>query len=219
MNTIDVVLPVLNEVGAIGWVLDRMPPTCRPIVVENGSSDGSAQRAASFGAHVVYAAEQGFGAACHVGLMAAATDLVAFMDCDGSLDPSEIPRLAAPVQRGDADLVLGARRPVRGAWPFGARLANRGLSALLKRRGIDLSDLGPMRVTNRRALIDLDLRDRSTGWPLEMVLRADVAGWTITELPVPYLVRIGDSKVTGTVAGCVGVARQMRRTLRDVPVG
>ena len=106
----DVVLPVLNELEALPWVLARMPAGYEPIVVDNGSTDGSGALAASLGARVVHEPRPGFGAACFAGLRAARADVVCFMDCDASLDPRELPRVADPVAAGDADLVLGARR-------------------------------------------------------------------------------------------------------------
>src|SRR6478735_2399932 len=119
-----VVLPVLDERDALPWVLERMPGGYVPIVVDNGSTDGSGELAASLGARVVREPQPGFGAACWAGLQAAEDDLVCFMDCDASFDPRELPRVAGPVVAGTADLVLGARRPTaRGAWPLHARLA------------------------------------------------------------------------------------------------
>src|SRR5215207_10921057 len=107
----DVVLPVLNERQALPWVLGRMPDGYRPIVVDNGSTDGSGELAAALGAHVVREPQPGFGAACFAGLTAAEDELVCFMDCDASFDPRELGRVADPVAYGAADLVLGARRP------------------------------------------------------------------------------------------------------------
>src|SRR4051812_6418684 len=131
----DVVLPVLNERDALPWVLARMPDGYRPIVVDNGSTDGSATLAASLGARVVREPRSGFGAACFAGLTAAGDDMVCFMDCDASFDPRDLPRVAAPVATGRADLVLGARRPVHGAgWPLHARAANAVLACELRRR-------------------------------------------------------------------------------------
>jgi len=212
---IDVILPVLDEVEAIGWVLARMPGGYHPIVVDNGSTDGSGDIAASLGATVVVADQRGFGAACVAGLRTATADLVCFMDCDASLDPAHLPAVAGPVAAGVADLVLGARRPQRKAWPPHARVANRWLALEVNRRlGTRLRDLGPMRAARREALLALDLRDRRSGWPLEMVLAAGAAGWQIDEVPVPYLRRTGRSKVTGTVRGTFGAVHDMRGQLR-----
>ena len=211
----DVVLPVLNEVRALPWVLARIPDGYRPIVVDNGSTDGSGALAARLGARVVREPTPGFGAACFAGLEAATDPVVCFMDCDGSLDPRALPAVTAPVAAGEADLVLGRRRPERGAWPLHARLANRVLAAEVRRRtGAPLRDLGPMRAAGREALLALGLVDRRFGWPLEMVLRAAQAGWRIAEVPVAYRARSGRSKVTGTVAGTVRAVRDMGALLR-----
>src|ERR1044071_6985233 len=114
---IDVVLPCLNEAAALPWVLARMPAGYRAIVADNGSDDGSSRIAGSHGAAVVHVPPRGFGAACHGGLLAAASEVVCFMDADGSLDPADLPLVAGPVIAGEADLMLGRRRPsARGAW-------------------------------------------------------------------------------------------------------
>jgi glycosyltransferase involved in cell wall biosynthesis len=213
----DVVLPVLNERAAIPWVLERMPEGYRPIVVDNGSTDGSGELAASLGAHVVRAPRPGFGAACFAGLEAAEAELVGFMDCDASFDPRELPRVADPVAGGAADLVLGARRPVPGAvWPVHARAANAVLAFELRRRThAALTDLGPMRAARREGLLALGLRDRRFGWPLEMVLRASAEGWRLHEVQVSYLAREGRSKITGTARGTLRAIRDMSRVLNE----
>jgi glycosyltransferase involved in cell wall biosynthesis len=206
----DVVLPVLDEADALPWVLGRMPAGYRPIVADNGSSDGSAEVARRLGALVVVEHRLGFGAACFAGLLAATDGVVCFMDCDGSLDPAELPRVADPVLAGEADLVLGARRPEAGAWPAPARLGNRVIAAGLRRLAhVPVSDLGPMRAARRDALLDLGIADRRFGWPLEMVLLAARAGWSLREEPVSYRPRVGRSKVTGTVRGTLRATRDM----------
>ena len=208
----DVILPVLNEAEALPWVLGRMPAGYDPIVADNGSSDGSDEIARRLGVRVVAEARPGFGAACHAGLMAATAELVCFMDCDGSLDPQDLPRVADPVRRGDRDLMLGARLAEPGAWPLHARLANRLLALDVRRRtGLRLTDLGPMRAARRTPLMRLGIADRRFGWPLEMVLRASNAGWHIDEVEVPYRARAGRSKVTGTLRGTVRAVADMAR--------
>jgi glycosyltransferase A (GT-A) superfamily protein (DUF2064 family)/molybdopterin-guanine dinucleotide biosynthesis protein A len=211
---VDVVLPVLNEREAIPWVLERMPKGYRPIVVDNGSDDGSAQVAADFGATVVVEPRRGFGAACFAGLAAATAPVVAFMDCDASLDPADLTTVCAPVLEGEADLVLGARQDRPGAQPLHGRVANRYLARQIRRRcGAEVTDLGPMRAARRAALLGLGIADRRSGWPLEMVLRAGRDGWRITELPVPYRPRVGRSKVTGTLGGTLRAVKDMRAQL------
>jgi glycosyltransferase involved in cell wall biosynthesis len=215
---VDVILPVLDEAAALPLVLGRMPAGHRPIVVDNGSTDGSADVARAHGARVVCEPARGFGAACWAGLLAASTDVVCFMDADGSLDPRELPWVWDPVTAGAADLVLGARRAARGAWPAHARAANRLLARELRRRGgVELFDLGPMRAARREALLGLGIADRRFGWPLEMVLRAARAGWRIEEVPVAYAPRIGRSKVTGSVRGTARAVRDMARVLAPPP--
>ena len=212
----DVILPVLDEAEALPWVLQRMPMGYEPIVVDNGSSDGSAAIAARRGARVVHEPRRGFGAACFAGLRAAHSDVVCFMDCDGSLDPRALPGVSAPVLAARADLVLGARRPVGRAWPAHARLANRLLVLELRRRcRLRLEDLGPMRAARRLDLLSLGIEDRRFGWPLEMILRAQLGGWRIEEVPVAYLPRAGGhSKVTGTVRGTARAIHDMAQVLR-----
>ena len=213
--TVDVILPCLNEASALPWVLERMPNGFRPIVVDNGSTDGSADVARSLGATVVTESARGFGAAAHAGLLAATSDLVCFCDCDASLNPQQLPRLTAPLLDRRADLVLGRRRTEqRDAWPLPARVANWELARRVRHRtGLKVRDLGPMRAAGREALLSLNLADRRFGYPLEMVMNAAAADWRVTEVEVAYLPRIGKSKVTGTVRGCVRTVKDMSEVL------
>lgn len=215
----DVVLPCLDEAEALPWVLARIPAGWRAIVVDNGSTDGSAEVARALGATVVREERRGFGAACHAGLLAAGADLVCFCDCDASLDPGLLVPFVEEVRTGGADMVLGRRRPQgRGSWPAHARAGNLALSLLLRRRtGLTLRDLGPLRAARRAPLLALGLTDRRSGYPLEMVVRAANAGWRVTEHDVPYLPRSGASKVTGTWRGTWQAVRDMSRVLRDTP--
>jgi len=213
--SVDLVLPCLNEAAALPWVLERLPAGVRAIVVDNGSTDGSAEVAARLGATVVECAVKGYGAACHAGLEAASAEVVAVLDADASLDPRQLVRVTGPVESGRLDLVVGRRRPVsRGAWPWHLQLANAELSRRIRRRtGVSLHDLGPMRAARRTALLGLGLMDRRSGYPLETVVRAADAGWRIAEVDVDYLPRSGRSKVTGTPLGAARAVLDMSKVL------
>ena len=152
----DVILPALNEAGALPWVLSRLPDGYRALVVDNGSTDDTAAVARAAGARVISEPVRGFGAACFAGLEAAESELVCFMDADGSLDPLDLPLVSDPVEAGDAQLMLGARELTeRAAMPAHARLANRVLAREIRRRtGLPLSDLGPMRCAPREQLLE-----------------------------------------------------------------
>jgi glycosyltransferase involved in cell wall biosynthesis len=210
---IEVILPALNEEAAIPRVIATLPAGFRSIVVDNGSTDQTAACARSLGAVVVHEPRRGFGAACYAGLRAARSEVVCFMDCDGSLDGADLLRVARPIVDDEADLVLGSRQAVdRTAWPLHARLANRALAQLVAHRtGVELSDLGPMRAARRAPLLSLQIRDRRFGWPLEMILRAASARWRLEELPVSYQARVGRSKVTGTLKGTALTVLDMTR--------
>ncbi|MGL4339038.1 MAG: glycosyltransferase family 2 protein [Rhodoglobus sp.] len=214
-HLVDIVFPCLNEEGALPWVLSRIPEGYRAIVVDNGSTDHSAEIARHHGAAVMTEPLRGFGAAAHTGLLAATAPIIAFCDADASMDPSDLPRVVDPILANHHDLVLGRRRPTtRGAWPLHARIANRSLALMMRRAtGIQLTDLGPMRAARREAVIGLDLRDRRSGYPLELVLKARHAGWRITEVDTPYSPRVGRSKVTGTLRGTITAVRDMSQLL------
>ncbi len=206
----DIVLPCLDEAGALPWVLERLPEGCRALVVDNGSTDGSPDIARALGATVITCAVRGYGAACHAGLAAATAPVVAVCDCDGSLDPREVLRLLAVLEQG-AELVVARRRPTtRAAWSLPSRVANRELARRIRRRtGLRIVDVGPLRIARRDALLSLGLTDRRSGYPAETVVRAADAGWRVEQVDVPYAPRIGTSKVTGTVRGTLQAVRDM----------
>lgn len=216
----DLVLPCLDEAAALPAVLASVPPGWRAIVVDNGSTDGSAELARSLGATVVHEPRRGFGAACHAGLLASEAEFVCFCDCDGSLDPRLLTEFVRRVADGESDLLLGRRRPQGpGAWPLHARAGNAALARMLRRRtGLRLHDLGPMRAARRTDLLALGLTDRRSGYPLQMVVRAADAGLRVSETDVPYLARTGKSKVTGTWRGTWHAVRDMRAVLAEPPV-
>jgi glycosyltransferase involved in cell wall biosynthesis len=211
---LDIVLPCLDEAAAVPWVLDRVPPGARAIVVDNGSTDESARLAADLGALVVRCPQRGYGAACHAGLEAADSDYVAMCDCDGTLDPSDALVLLDIVRAG-IDLAVCRRRPVSArAFPLPARLANVELARRIRRRtGTRIRDVGPLRVARREGLLSLELADRRFGYPVETIVRAADRGWRIDQVDVPYTERIGKSKVTGTVRNSLRAVRDMSAVL------
>ncbi|ATW51651.1 glycosyltransferase family 2 protein [Streptomyces xantholiticus] len=219
MLSADVVLPCLDEAEALPWVLSRVPSGWRAIVVDNGSTDGSAEIARTLGAHVVSEPRRGFGAACDAGLSAAEAEYVCFCDCDASLDPGLLTGFVREIASGGTDLVLGRRRPqTRGVWPAHARAGNAALSLMLRRRtGLRLHDIGPLRAARRTDLLALGLTDRRSGYPLQMVVRACDAGMRVREVDVPYLPRSGKSKVTGTWRGTWQAVRDMSAVLAEQP--
>ncbi len=215
-DPVDVVLPCLDEAAALPDLLARMPVGYRPIVVDNGSRDGSPEVAARCGALVVLEPRRGYGAAVHTGLRAATANIVCVLDADGSLDPAGLPALVSLVDDGDADLAVGRRIPIgRGAWPWHARAGNAVIAALIRRRGVPVHDIAPVRAMRRVDLLSLDIRDRAFGYPLELLTRASAAGWRIAERPVPYRPRAAGtrSKVSGSVRGSLRAARDMARVL------
>ncbi|MGV1036497.1 MAG: glycosyltransferase family 2 protein [Candidatus Nanopelagicales bacterium] len=215
--SVDVVLPCLNEALALASVLRDLPTGYRAIVVDNGSTDDSAQIANELGALVVRESMPGYGAACHRGLVTATAELVAFCDADASMTLAALPTLVEPVEAGRADMALGRRVPTQaGAWPLHARLANRYLAWRVRSMtGIAVRDIGPIRVARRRVLLDLGVADRRFGYPLETLIRAGQAGWRIEEFPIDYEPRLGRSKVTGTVHGVARAVRDMSAVLVD----
>jgi glycosyltransferase involved in cell wall biosynthesis len=212
----EIVLPCLDEAQALPAVLAGLPRGWPVLVVDNGSTDGTADVAAAAGARVVVEPRRGYGAAVHAGLVAARGELVAVLDGDGSLDPAVLPAMAEEVRSGRAELAVGRRMPESArAWPWHARAGNALVAALLRHRGVPVHDIAPVRVARRQALLDLQVADRAFGYPLELLLRAGAAGWRITETPVPYRVRAGGrSKVSGSVRGSVRAARDMAGLLR-----
>ena len=183
------ILPVLDEAEALPWVLERMPPGLRPIVVDNGSSDGSAG-SRGLGARVIEEPARGFGAACLAGLEAAPQTSSASWTATAR-STRRAARVSARSPTGAPTSSSGPARQ-RGAWPWHARLANRAAGArAATAHGVALTDLGPMRAARRDALLELGIADRRFGWPLEMVMRAAAAGWRIAEVAVPYRPRGG----------------------------
>jgi glycosyltransferase involved in cell wall biosynthesis len=215
--TCALILPCLDEAAALTGLLPRVPDGFDVIVVDNGSSDGTAEVATRLGARVVSEPVAGYGAAVHAGVLAASSEFVAVMDGDGSLDPRDLRALLEDVASGRATMAVGRRRPVaRGVWPWHARLGNRLVLAWLRRRiGVTVRDIAPIRVCRRDDLLRLDVRDRRFGYPVELLQKASRAGWRITERDVGYRARARGtrSKVSGSVLGTARTARDFWRVL------
>lgn len=212
---VTVVLPCLDEAQSLPGVLAAIPDGYRPLVVDNNSTDGTAEVARQHGAQVVAEKRAGYGAAVHAGVMAATTPVVAVLDADGSLDPGDLPALVDELHRG-ADMVIGRRRPVPGLkWPWHARLGTAAVCWRLRQRhGLAVHDIAPMRVTRRDALLDLGVSDRRSGYPLELLVRAAAAGWRVVERDVDYRARTGGrSKVSGSVRGSAVAAFDFWRVI------
>lgn len=211
----DLVLPCRDEGPALPGLLSEVPDGIRVIVVDNGSGDDTAAVARSLGARVVTETRPGYGSAVHAGVSAATAEIVAVMDGDGSFDPRELQPLLDVVADGRADLAVGRRRPVAaGVWPWHARAGNALVVRWLRRStGFPARDLAPLRVCRRAALLDLDVRDRRFGYPLELLRKAHRSGWRIAEYDVSYRPRAAGtrSKVSGTVRGTVATARDFWR--------
>jgi glycosyltransferase involved in cell wall biosynthesis len=171
-------------------------------VVDNNSTDGTAEVARRHGAEVVAEQRPGYGSAVHAGVVAATTPIVAVIDADGSLDARELPALVAQLR--NADMVIGRRRAVSGLrWPWHARLGTAAVCWRLRTRyGLLVHDIAPMRVAHREALLALGVEDRRSGYPLELLVRAAQAGWRVIERDVAYGPRTGGkSKVSGSMRG------------------
>ncbi|MDN4517406.1 MULTISPECIES: glycosyltransferase family 2 protein [Mycolicibacterium] len=212
---VTVVLPCRDEAASLPGVLEAIPRGYVALVVDNASSDGTAAVARRHGAEVVTEHRPGYGSAVHAGVVAATTPIVAVLDADGSLDPQELPALVGDVERG-ADMAIGRRRPQPGLrWPWHARLGTAAVCWRLRRRhGLQVHDIAPMRVARRDALLSLGVTDRRSGYPLELLVRAAAAGWSVTERDVAYGPRTGGtSKVSGSVRGSATAAWDFWRAI------
>jgi glycosyltransferase involved in cell wall biosynthesis len=215
-----IVIPALNEAESIAQVLSNIPQdfSAEVLVVDGGSRDCTVAIAQAAGAKVIHESRPGYGMACARGVSEAIGDLVIFMDADGADDPRCIPKLAAPLQNGTADLVLGSRLSgiiERGAMPW-HQYAGNWLSALLIRKlyRIRITDLSPFRAVDRNKLQAIKMQEMTYGWPTEMIVKAAQFGWRIQEIPVVYHPRLGGrSKISGTIRGTVMATYFILRTI------
>lgn len=213
-----VVIPALNEADSLPLVLADLPPRVHVIVVDNGSTDATAEVARRFRATVVHEPVRGYGSACLRGLSYLETAIragdcpeprvVAFLDADYSDHPELLPMLVEPVLSGQAEFVVGSRmrgHREAGAMPPQAVFGN-WLACLLMRVifRTSCSDLGPFRAIDYASLRQLDMRDRGFGWTVEMQIKAARRKLRFLEIPVPYRCRVGKSKISGTLLGTVG---------------
>ena len=176
---ISVVIPTFNEEQAIGKVVRAVPAdrVHEVIVVDNGSTDGTAKEAILAGARVIQEPRPGYGSACLAGAKAAAdADVLVFLDGDRSDDPRQLETVAAPVLDNRADLVIGSRikgNLEKGAMPLHGRLGNRLIVSLLRLLyGVDITDIGSFRAIRSQTLFDLKMEQMTYGWPVEMVVKA-----------------------------------------------
>lgn len=218
-KTIAVIIPVFNEEPSIGRVLAEVPAWVDDVVVaDNGSTDRSEQVARQHGARVVVEPRKGYGSAC---LTAMATldrpDVVVFLDGDYSDYPEQMDQLVDPIIDGRAQLVIGSRmigQRQRGSMTPQAWFGN-WLSCLLIGViwGSECTDLGPFRAVDYQALLALRMRDPDFGWTVEMQAKAAQQRMRVMEVPVRYRVRIGESKVSGTVRGVIGAGTKILYTI------
>jgi glycosyltransferase involved in cell wall biosynthesis len=205
---VSLIIPALNEADSLSRLLTEVPfdNLHQVIVVDNGSTDNTAEVASARGALVIQESQRGYGHACAAGVAAAEGEVVVFMDGDGSFVPAELTDLLVPLKEGKADLVLGSRwlkTTVGDIMPIHQRFGNHLFAWLLRWRfGLTLTDLGPYRTIWRELLVDLEMQEYTFGWPLEMIIKTTRLGRPIVELPVTYRPRFaGQSKVGGTLRG------------------
>jgi len=222
---VSVVIPALNEENPIANVVRAVPRELvdEVIVVDNGSTDQTAERALAAGARVVTEPQRGYGRACQAGVRALADDyeIAVFLDGDGSDCPEVMEKLVQPITAGTHDFVIGSRtrgERERGSMNFQQLFAGR-IAGLLMRLlyGVRYTDMCPFRAIRREALDKLGMREETYGWNLEMQMRAARSGLRILEVPANHRRRTGgESKVSGTLRGTFLAGGRILMTLARV---
>jgi len=221
---IDVIIPAFNEEKSIGLVLDEIPKNLvrRVVVANNNSTDATAEVAEKHGATVVFEAKAGYGNAClkamdFIAKQEEKPDIVVFLDGDHSDFPEQMSEVVQPILDAKADLVIGSRalgKSESGSLTpqqvFGNWLATRLLKLFY---GVKFTDLGPFRAIRYKSLLALEMNDPTYGWTVEMQIKAAKLNLKCVEVPVNYRVRIGQSKVSGTVRGTIGAGYKIILTL------
>lgn len=206
---ISVIIPAVDEERSIGKVIAVIPAWVDEIiVVDNGSSDNTAEVARLAGAKVFHQPRRGYGRACLLGIANLDNpDIVVFLDGDYSDHPEEMPGLVDPVINDTADLVIGSRvlgQAQKGALSPQARFGNWLACKLIRLFWkVKYTDLGPFRAIRFSTLNELNMKDSNYGWTVEMQIKAAQRGMPTIEVPVSYRRRIGKSKVSGTVKGVI----------------
>jgi glycosyltransferase involved in cell wall biosynthesis len=225
---VSVVIPALNEEEPIAGVVRECLATGVPrevIVVDNGSTDRTAERARQAGARVV-TARRGYGRACAAGVRAVSPecDIILFLDGDGSDIPAFITDLVDPIARGTHDFVIGSR--TRGNREHGSMNLQQILSGRIAGwimrllYGVGYTDMCPFRAIRRDTLPNLHMREQTYGWNLEMQMKAARAGLRVLEIPVNHRNRAGgESKVSGTLSGTFVAGARIIATLVRIALG
>lgn len=224
MAIIDIIIAAFNEEKAIGAVIDDIPKELvRSIIVcNNNSTDRTAEVAEAHGATVVHQPLPGYGNAClkgleHIAKASTPPGIVVFLDGDHSDHPQQLPDLIKPIVENRADMVIGSRvlgNAQRGSLTPQQRFGNWLATWLIRLLyGVSYTDLGPFRAIRYESLMQLGMVDRNYGWTVEMQVKAAKLKLRSTEVPVDYRVRIGQSKISGTVKGTIGAGYKILLTV------